>query len=200
VDYSAATTKIAELGRKGGLNDRSVNGFDPNATLSVTAAALANFAKTPVAGVTSFNPKGGVTFDARSYLAYDKSAEIAVAAVGATVHLRGLHHDPDGVLRGGQLSLDERLQQQRGDSPDPRKHARSSSLDRSNLPANVLRDPGEPIRGGGQCHGRNEAREDKTGAHHGVRSSGVTSGGILLPFTCDRMSRHPFSRRRAAWV
>jgi hypothetical protein len=38
--------------------------------------------------------KGGVTFDARSYLAYDKSAEIAVAAVGTAVHLRGLHHDP----------------------------------------------------------------------------------------------------------
>src|SRR5215831_694481 len=42
--------------------NRSVNGFDPNATLSVTAAALANFAKTPVAGVTNFNPKGGLTF------------------------------------------------------------------------------------------------------------------------------------------
>src|SRR5439155_8784778 len=42
--------------------NRSVAGFDPTATLSVTAAALANFAKTPVAGVPTFNPEGGLTF------------------------------------------------------------------------------------------------------------------------------------------
>jgi hypothetical protein len=38
--------------------------------------------------------QGGVTFDARSYLPYDKSVEVPVAAVGTSVRLRGLHHDP----------------------------------------------------------------------------------------------------------
>src|SRR6185437_8849980 len=46
--------------------NRSVAGFDPNATLSVTAAALANFAAKPVAGVSSFNPKGGLLFEGQN--------------------------------------------------------------------------------------------------------------------------------------
>src|SRR6185295_8278024 len=45
--------------------NRSVNGFDSSATLAITAAAHAAYAKTPVAGglaASAFNPKGGLTF------------------------------------------------------------------------------------------------------------------------------------------
>jgi hypothetical protein len=45
--------------------NRSVNGFDPNATLSITAAAQAAYAKSPVTGgvaANAFNPKGGLLF------------------------------------------------------------------------------------------------------------------------------------------
>lgn len=38
--------------------------------------------------------QGSTTLDARNYLPYDKSVAIPVAAVGSSVRLRGLHHDP----------------------------------------------------------------------------------------------------------
>jgi hypothetical protein len=45
--------------------NRSVSGFDPNAALSITAAAQAAYGKGPVAGAvpaSAFNPKGGLLF------------------------------------------------------------------------------------------------------------------------------------------
>jgi hypothetical protein len=38
--------------------------------------------------------KGSLVLDAKNYLAVEKSSEIAVAATGKSVHVRGLHHDP----------------------------------------------------------------------------------------------------------
>jgi len=37
---------------------------------------------------------GNLVLDARSYLPIEKSVDLAVAAAGASVHLKGLHHDP----------------------------------------------------------------------------------------------------------
>ncbi len=49
--------------------NRSVAGFDPTATLAVTAAAQANYAAKPVSGgvaPSAFNPKGGLLFEGQN--------------------------------------------------------------------------------------------------------------------------------------
>jgi hypothetical protein len=38
--------------------------------------------------------KGSLVLDTKNYLPVEKSSEIAVAATGKSVHVRGLHHDP----------------------------------------------------------------------------------------------------------
>ncbi|MDQ6759548.1 MAG: TonB-dependent receptor, partial [Acidobacteriota bacterium] len=68
--------------------NRLVAGFDPNATSPVAAQAIASYQKSPVAGVPSFSPRGGLTFvDANNRSHYKTNAGQWLPRVGFAYQL-----------------------------------------------------------------------------------------------------------------